>query len=146
MQETQARLERATAQEAQNRADAERVRTLRQNGIASAQQLEREERALRLAQRDRDAAELRRHAAEHEHAQARALLARYNEPDAVERWDVTAPVDGRVLKVVQESEAAVPAGGPLVEIGDPSDLEVAVDLLTTDAVEVRPGADVAIDR
>jgi HlyD family secretion protein len=146
MQESQARLERATAQEAQNRADAERVRTLRQNGIASAQQLEREELALRLAQRDRDAAELRRHAAEHELAQARALLARYNEPDAVDRWDVTAPVDGRVLKVVQESEAAVAAGAPLVEVGDPRDLEVAVDLLTTDAVEVRPGADVAIDR
>ncbi|WP_406855450.1 HlyD family efflux transporter periplasmic adaptor subunit [Alsobacter sp. KACC 23698] len=146
MQEAQARLERATAQEAQNRADAERIRTLQQKGIASAQQLEREELALRLAQRDREAAQLRRHAAEHELAQARALLARYDEPDAVDRWNVTAPVDGRVLKIHQESEAAVAVGAPLVEIGDPRDLEIVVDLLTTDAVEVRPGADVVIER
>lgn len=144
--EAQARLERATAQEAQNRADLDRIRTLRQNGIASVQQLEREELALRLAQRDREAAELRRHASEHDVAQARALLSRYNDADAVDRWDVTSPVDGRVLKILQESEATVVAGAPLVEIGDPRDLEIAVDLLTTDAVAVRPGADVVIDR
>lgn len=145
VQETQARLERATEQEAQNRADADRVKTLNQKGISSAQQLEREELALRLAQRDREAAQLRRHAAEHELAQAKALLARYNDQDTVDRWDVTAPVDGCVLRLSQESEAVVPSGAPLVELGDPHDLEIVVDLLTTDAVEVRPGADVVID-
>lgn len=146
VQETQARLERATEQEAQNRADADRMKTLNRKGISSAQQLEREELALRLAQRDREAAQLRRHAAEHELAQAKALLARYNDQDSVDRWDVTAPVDGRVLRISQESETVAPSGAPLVELGDPHDLEIIVDLLTTDAVEVRPGADVVIDR
>jgi HlyD family secretion protein len=58
---------------------------------------------------------------------------------------IRAPVSGRVLKIVQDSEAAVPAGAPLIEIGDPLDLEVIADLLSTDAVQVRPGALVKID-
>ena len=58
---------------------------------------------------------------------------------------IRAPVTGRILKIIQESEAAVPAGAPLVEIGDPLDLEVAVDLLSTDAVQIAPGAPVRID-
>jgi HlyD family secretion protein len=58
---------------------------------------------------------------------------------------IRAPVTGRVLKIVQDSEAAVPAGAPLIEIGDPLDLEVIADLLSTDAVQVRAGASVKID-
>ncbi|HEX7124598.1 MAG TPA: HlyD family efflux transporter periplasmic adaptor subunit [Thermodesulfobacteriota bacterium] len=56
------------------------------------------------------------------------------------RVEVRSPVAGRVLRVVQESAAVVPAGAPLVEVGDPRDLEVVVDLLSTDAVAVEPGA------
>src|SRR6516164_2392981 len=56
-----------------------------------------------------------------------------------------APVSGRVLKVVQESEAAVQAGTPLIEIGDPLDLEVVADLLSSDAVQIKVGAPVRID-
>lgn len=58
---------------------------------------------------------------------------------------IRAPAAGRVLRIVQESEAVVPAGAPLVEIGDPADLEVAADLLSTDAVQVKAGAPVRID-
>jgi HlyD family secretion protein len=58
---------------------------------------------------------------------------------------VRAPVDGRVLRLVQESEAVIAAGAPLVEIGDPRDLEIVVDLLSRDAVRIREGAEVAID-
>lgn len=54
--------------------------------------------------------------------------------------EVRSPVDGWVLKVVQESEGMVAPGAPLLELGDPADLEVVVDLLTQDAVRVRPGA------
>jgi HlyD family secretion protein len=56
-----------------------------------------------------------------------------------------APVTGRVLKIVQESEGVVSAGAPLVEIGDPLDLEIVADLLSTDAVRIAPGARVRID-
>lgn len=56
-----------------------------------------------------------------------------------------APVTGRVLKINQESEAVVLAGAPLIEIGDPKDLEIVADLLSTDAVRIKPGAAVKID-
>ena len=58
---------------------------------------------------------------------------------------IRAPVSGRVLKIVQDSEAVVPAGAPLLEIGDPHDLEVVADLLSTDAVQITPGSSVQID-
>lgn len=59
--------------------------------------------------------------------------------------EVKAPATGRVLRVVQESEAVVPAGAPLLDIGDPLDLEVAADLLSTDAVQIKAGASVRLD-
>jgi len=58
---------------------------------------------------------------------------------------IRAPVSGRVLKIVQDSEAVVPAGAPLLEIGDPHNLEVVADLLSTDAVQITPGSSVRID-
>jgi HlyD family secretion protein len=56
-----------------------------------------------------------------------------------------APVSGRVLAIPQESEAVVQAGTPLIEIGDPRDLEVVADLLSSEAVRVEVGAAVRID-
>jgi HlyD family secretion protein len=53
---------------------------------------------------------------------------------------VTAPVNGTVLRVPIESEQIVQAGTPLVEIGNPLETEIAVDLLSTDAVQVKTGA------
>lgn len=57
---------------------------------------------------------------------------------------VTAPVDGRILRIFHESEAVVTAGAPLIEIGDPTNLEIVVDLLSTDAVRVQEGSPVLI--
>jgi HlyD family secretion protein len=56
-----------------------------------------------------------------------------------------APVTGRILKIIQASEGLVQAGTPLVEIGDPLDLDVVAELLSTDAVRIKPGASVHID-
>jgi len=58
---------------------------------------------------------------------------------------IRAPASGRVLKIIQDSEAVVQAGAPLVDIGDPQDLEVVADLLSTDAVQIKVGAPVRID-
>lgn len=58
---------------------------------------------------------------------------------------VTSPVPGFVLRVPQESERVVVAGTPLVEVGDPDRLEIVTDLLSADAVRVRPGAEVFIE-
>lgn len=59
--------------------------------------------------------------------------------------NITSPVGGYVLRVPQESERAVVAGTPLVEIGDPKQLELVTDLLSSDAVRVRAGAPVLIE-
>ena len=89
--------------------------------------------------------ELRRH--ELESARARLI-----EPDALPDYDnpsccivLYAPVDGRVLKTVQESEAVIAAGTPIVEIGDPANLEIVVDLLSSDAVRIKTGAAARIE-
>ena len=102
---------------------------------------------MRVADRNLRAADFLNHAAEHELAQANALLAQYgdNAKAPPETWNVTAPVPGLVLKVDQESETIVQAGTPIMEIGDPLDLEIVVDVLSTDAVAIHPGAEVIID-
>jgi HlyD family secretion protein len=52
---------------------------------------------------------------------------------------ITASIDGQVLRVLRKSEGIVTAGEPLLELGDTADLEIVVDLLSTDAVKVLPG-------
>ena len=54
------------------------------------------------------------------------------------------PIDGIVLRVHQESEAPVAAGTPLIEVGNPNQLEIVSDFLSTDAVKVQPGFAVLI--
>lgn len=59
---------------------------------------------------------------------------------------VRSPVDGRVLKVLQESAGVVAAGQPLLEVGDPRRLEVEVEVLSRDAVRIEPGGRVLFER
>jgi HlyD family secretion protein len=141
-------VERARAQSNQANADLARTRTLAERGAATAQALEHADLAVRLADRDLRAAEFQDHAAEHDISQMRALLARYGSEtksdETPQGWSVAAPVAGVVLKVAQESETIVQPGTALLDIGDPRDLELVVDVLSTDAVEIRPGANVTI--
>ena len=88
------------------------------------------------------AAELALQAAEHELDAARALLQQVVSPPTTSAGGaltLRSPIDGIVLRVQQESEALVPAGTPLIEVGNPDQLEVVADLLSTDAVKVQPG-------
>jgi HlyD family secretion protein len=59
--------------------------------------------------------------------------------------EVRSPISGVVLKIVAESEQVVLPGAPLIEIGDPGDLEIAVDFLSRDAVRIKPGASARIE-
>lgn len=58
---------------------------------------------------------------------------------------VKAPVSGRVLRILAESEQVIQAGAPLIEIGDPANLELTVDLLSRDAVRVDAGAPALVE-
>jgi HlyD family secretion protein len=113
----------------------------------------RELEQLRFEERASDeaveAAALAARTARREAEAATAALGRVDgagAPERPERVAVAAPASGRVLRVLQPDEGPVAAGTPLLEIGDPSSLEVVVDLLTSDAVRVRPGAAAAIDQ
>lgn len=59
---------------------------------------------------------------------------------------MVAPVNGVILKRLRESESVVPAGEPLLEIADPASIEIVSDLLSTDAVQLRPGGTVMIEQ
>lgn len=54
--------------------------------------------------------------------------------------ELLAPVSGRVLRVLTQSEQVVQPGTPILEIGDPGNLEIVVELLSRDAVRVAEGA------
>jgi HlyD family secretion protein len=79
-------------------------------------------------------------------AAARAVLISEDPRTARPALRVQSPIEGVVLKRVQESEAVVAPGAPLVDIGDLRDLEIVTDLLSNDAVRVQPGAPVIITR
>ena len=146
LEEAQALHERAKVLLTRARTDLDRTTQLSARGVVTVTQLERDTFTYQAAERDVVAAALRLHAAEHTLDQARAALKRSSENEGVERFPVSSPIDGRVLKVIQESEMVVPLGGPLLELGNPADLEVIVDLLTTDAALVREGAKVLLER
>jgi HlyD family secretion protein len=59
--------------------------------------------------------------------------------------EIVSPITGRVLKVMQESATVVAAGTELIELGDPADLEVVIDVLSADAVRVEPGDAVLLE-
>ncbi len=63
-----------------------------------------------------------------------------------QRIAVYAPVAGAVLAIHREDEGVVEAGTPMVTVGDPRSLEIVVDVLSADAVRIRPGMTVWLDR
>jgi multidrug efflux pump subunit AcrA (membrane-fusion protein) len=58
---------------------------------------------------------------------------------------VYAPISGRVLRILQKDERILPAGTPIIEIGNSGTAEIVVDVLSTDAAQIRPGASVFIE-
>jgi len=142
--------ERAKASREQAQADAARSARLAAEGFLSPSSREQSESTARMRDKELEAARFERIAAERELAQARAALARFR-GDAklggapVQTFDVRAPISGRVLRVLQESEGPVALGAELLELGDIGKLEVVVDVLSTEAVGIPAGADVYID-
>lgn len=60
--------------------------------------------------------------------------------------EVHSPVGGRVLHVFQESERPITAGTPILDVGDPTDLEVVIELLSRDGAGLAPGTKVELDQ
>lgn len=132
----------ADAAVAQGRAGLEQARRTRRRALElSAQDAmapeEREQTELEETTRAREleSAEFRAQAAAHDVEVARAALL----SDAGTATALRSPVCGRVLRIPERSERVVPAGAPIVEVGDCGRLEVVADLLSSDAVKVKPG-------
>jgi HlyD family secretion protein len=129
------------------RSELERSRDLFARGIVPQQALDAREADARAAEEALRAAEFAAVSAEHqlEMAQAR-LVQTIGGATAGRPVVLRSPIDGVVFKRLRESESVVAAGEPLLEVGDPARLEIVSDLLSTDAVRVRPGAAVHIEQ
>ncbi len=128
--------------------DAQRSAQLARDRFVSPSILERDQAAALAAAQEHDAAVAQHQVALHGLEQARAALGAGGQggPEAGTTVALRAPVAGRVLRVLQASEAVVPLGAPLIELGDPQQLEVVAELLSADALQARPGSAVRIDR
>lgn len=121
-----------------------RARSLAATGSLPQQNLEQYEFAARMRADELASAEFASKVATEEVRVARVALGRGGARSPHQHVDVLSPVSGRILRVAQKSAGVVQASTPLVEVGDPAALEVVVDLLTTDAVHVKPGTAVVI--
>ena len=137
--------QRARADLAQLQRELTRARELARADLVAAQDLEAREAAVRSAEESVNAAGYAVRAATSDLQRAEARL-NPAPVDAGRVVTVTAPVDGVVLRRVRESESIVPAGEPLLEIGDPARLEIVADLLSTDAVKVMPGSRAIVEQ
>ncbi len=138
---------RAEATLALARSELERHRELARQRIVSQQALEAKETEARAAEEALRAAAFAEASADHQLEMARArLLHATGGPRAGQAIVLRSPIDGVIFKRYRESEAVVPAGEPLLELGDPRRLEIVSDLLSTDAVRVKPGAPVLIEQ
>ncbi|HWP53494.1 MAG TPA: efflux RND transporter periplasmic adaptor subunit [Pyrinomonadaceae bacterium] len=146
--ERDAMVERAKAGYEQARRESERCEKLVAAGVISRQELERAQTAMDVAARELNAARSRSETTGHDVEVARSALLSLgkNQKQSVTTVQVHAPVSGRVLRVIEESERVISAGTALVELSNPSKLEVVIELLSTDAVKVKPGALVLIER
>jgi HlyD family secretion protein len=142
----QAEEQRTRATLAQLQRELARVRELAKDRVVSSQELETREADVRVAEATLNAAVFAVRAATSELQGAVARLTPTNTNAVGRVVSVTAPVDGVVLKRMRESESIVPPGDPLLEIGDPGQLEIVSDLLSTDAVRVKPGARTVIEQ
>lgn len=104
-------------------------------------ELRASEQAIETARFDKDIAS-------YESEMAKAAVKQFSGEDndnSIEPFEIHAPISGRVLRVVQESSAVVTVGTPLIEIGDPSNLEIEIDVLSTDAVRIKQGSELMIE-
>ena len=152
----QAGVQRADVRTARSRtaleqaeSDARRTEQLAQQGFVAPARRDAERLALALVRKDVEVAQQDQRAARADLAQARAALEVVQRPGSAPGarvFEVRAPVSGRVLRVAQASETMVALGTVLVELGDTTQLEVVAPLLSTDALQVRAGSPVRIER
>ncbi|MEZ6053167.1 MAG: HlyD family efflux transporter periplasmic adaptor subunit [Planctomycetaceae bacterium] len=152
-------LERAKASMDFAESELARIRNLRERGAATPSQVDEEEMKFRTTTEDFRASKFAEEIAQFELQLEQAALLRTqgatdssndHETDASSgnngQFVIMAPISGRVLKLEQESATIVTPGTQLMQLGDPRDLEVVVDVLSRDAVRIEPGDKAELDQ
>ncbi|MDB4409818.1 HlyD family efflux transporter periplasmic adaptor subunit [Gammaproteobacteria bacterium] len=142
----QARAAASSAQLSSN--ELKRLLPLLEKKLISRDDYEKAETAVQTSTAAKRSADFSVDVAKHELQAAESVLnyTAGNSSDPSESVPVRSPVKGRILKVVHECEGPVLTGDPLLEVGEPSALEVEVDVLSADAVKIKPGMQVLFDR
>ena len=142
-------LEAARAGERQVKVDLDqaarkykRYGNLYRKGAVAAETFEDVKAAWQVLQKQHQAALLNVESARYDLEAARSVIGK---PGSGSTVDILAPDSGRVLRVLEKSERVVSAGTPLVEMGNPEDIEVVIDVLSSDAVKVAPGMKVQVE-
>ncbi len=143
---TEQRAKAATSAAELAQAELQRLRVLREQGHVSASAQDRAASEAQRATAEQRAAQYAVASARHELEAARSMLSYPERGGAAGLVTLRAPVAGKVLRIVHKSEGMVASGQPLLEMGDPAALEVEVDLLSADAVRIRPGMRVVFER
>ncbi len=143
-----AEVTRARAELAFASSERARAETLVKSEAISRSNLERAQLAYNTAAAQLATAQAALRVKDFDLVSAKALLIDPSNPASVQRErasiSLIAPVSGRILRVLHENEAVVASGSPILEIGDPENLEVVVELISEEAVNVREGASAVI--
>jgi HlyD family secretion protein len=140
-----ANLEKARATHVLAASELKRNERLRADGTVSEQELETAQWREISAARELVAAESTLRQAEAELADF-AKAGGNGSNSSLSPTEVRSPVTGRVLRVFEESTRPVTSGTPLLEVGDPADLEVVVEVLSRDGAIIKPGAKVELEQ
>ena len=139
----------ATADAEYAKSNLERIKRLYEAGYAAKETMDQLESEAKRTESIRLSAEAQVKVARSELEKVRASLFDLTSSGVKNRHRIVtilAPVEGRILKIHRESEGVVNSGDALVEIGDPGKLEVRVEVLSTDAVKIKPGTPVLFER
>lgn len=139
----------ARAEAEYTRADHERKQQLHEQSLVSREALEQSATRSREAAAQLRSAEFAVEVARHELEAAETALQfsiANNGTEVTETVAIRAPVNSRVLQIHHQSEGVLATGEPLLEIGDPAALEIAVDVLSADAVRIQAGTRVQLLR
>jgi len=145
--EANALVERIRTEYEQAKRNRDRASKLGAAGVISREEMELAETAEANSAQALEAARFKARAAAYEVQVARAGLValaaeRGDKPRLV---DLRSPISGHVLRLLQQSERVVTAGTPILQIGHPSTLEIVSDVLSTEAVKVKPGDPVLLE-
>lgn len=149
-----AAIERAEARRSQAKVASDlaetqlgRARNLREKNSISQDQFDSAEAAYRSRQQELRAAMFESEIAQFEYQQAQAALGITASAGSATPQDfkILSPIDGVVLRILQESATVVQPGSGLIELGDPSDLEIVIDVLSSDAVKIQRGHEVRLE-